>query len=118
MGNVALYFGNEEFPLYKDSYSLAIENKETQNETEAGTIIRDIKRLGVPHLSISQAIDDTWYKKLFDYDTSGVALTISYYDPSTRAQATFSGFIENLKFDLVADNTSTYWKASFEVKAY
>lgn len=118
MSNVKLYFGIEEFPLYKDSYSLSIENKETQNETEAGTIIRDIKRLGVPHLSISQPIPNTWYKKLYDYDTSGTALTIVYYEPHTLAQASFSGFIENLKFDLISDNTSTYWKATFEVKAY
>lgn len=117
MGSVKLKFGSDEFPLYKGSYSLSMQNKETVNETEAGTLIRDIKRAGVPHLSVSSPVDNTWYQKLSTYadDTS---ITFSYYDPVSLTEQTFSGFMQNLKFDLVADLANTHWNASFEITAY
>lgn len=118
MSNVKILFDNTEFPLYKDSYTLAIQNKENKKETEAGTIIRDIKRMGVPHLSISQTVNDIWYQKLCQYYTSGNAITISYYDPITLAVKTFSGFIENLSYNLIVSRSKNYWKVSFEVTSY
>lgn len=117
--NVELKFGADNFPLYKDSFNLTIQNKETVNETEAGTLVRDIKRLGVPHITVSQTIEQSWYQKLFQHYTTGQKVTISYFSPSTLAEATFDGFIQNLKYDLIKDNgTTTYWKVSFEVTAY
>lgn len=117
MASVQLLFGLDEFPLYKGSYSLSIQNKETVNETEAGTVIRDIKRTGVPHLSVSSPVDDTWYQKLTQYSDDS-SITFSYFDPNTLSSQTFSGFMQNLKFDLVADLTKTHWNASFEITAF
>lgn len=116
--SVVLYFGADQFPLYKDSYKFTPINKETENETEAGTIIRDIKRLGVPNITVSQIITQAWFQKLYQHYTTGSAITVTYFDPNTLANATFSGYIKNLSYDLVSDKTTTYWKASFEVKAY
>ena len=114
-----LKFDSEYFPLTKGTYTLSIQNKETINETEAGTIQRDIKRLGVPHISVSSTIDDTWYKKINDYFTSGSSITVGYYSPATLAEATFEGFIQNLTLNAIKDNgTKTYWDVSFEVTAY
>lgn len=114
-----LKFSTEYFPLTKGSYNLTPENKETIRETEAGTIQRDIKRLGVPHISVTSTIDDTWFQKLYGYYVSGTALTIYYLNPSTLAEDSFSGFIQNLKYDAIKDNgTKTYWDVSFEVIAY
>lgn len=116
---IELYFGAEQFPLYKDSYKFKPLNVETINETEAGTKIRDIKRLGVPHLSVSQIVSDTWYQKLFDYYSQGTAITFKYYDPHSLTLKTFDGFLEDLEFDLIrSDSTSTDWQVSFEVTAY
>lgn len=117
MASVEIYFGSDKFPLYKGSYSLSIQNKETVNETEAGTIIRDIKRTNVPHISVSSPVDDTWYQKLFQYNDD-TSITFSYFDPNTLSAKTFSGFMQNLKFDLVADLTKTHWNASFEITAF
>ena len=117
MASVKLIFGSDEFPLYKGSYSLSIQNKETVNETEAGTLIRDVKRTGVPKLSISSPIDDTWYQKLYQY-SDDTSITFSYFDPNTLTSQTFSGFMQNLKFDLVADLVKTHWNASFEIVAF
>ena len=117
MASVELWFSTDQFPLKKDSYSLTILNEDTQNKTEAGTIIRDVKRLGVPHLSVSCVVDETWYQKLYQYNGNS-SVTIKYFDPNTLAATTFDGFIEGLKFDLLADHTKSYWKASFEVTAY
>ena len=114
-----LKFSTEYFPLTKGSYNLTLENKETIQETEAGTIQRDIKRLGVPHISVTSTIDDTWFQKLQGYYVSGTALTIYYLNPSTLAEDNFSGFIQNLKYDAIKDNgTKTFWDVSFEVIAY
>ena len=114
-----LKFDTEYFPLTKGSYSLSLQNKETINETEAGTIQRDIKRLGVPHISVNSTIDDTWFQKLEGYYVSGTALTIYYLNPATLAEDSFSGFIQNLTFNAIKDNgTKTYWDVSFEVTAY
>ena len=114
-----LKFNTEYFPLTKGSYTLSLLNKETIKETEAGTIQRDIKRLGVPHISVSSTIDDTWFQKIQGYYVSGTALTIYYLDPATLAEASFDGFIQNLTYNAIKDNgTKTFWDVSFEVTAY
>lgn len=116
---VELYFGLEELPLTKDEYKLKPINIQTINETEAGTKIRDIKRLGVPQISVSMVVDDTWYQKLYDYFASGSAITIHFYDPHTLTSNTFSGFLDDLEYVLIrSDSTSTDWNVSFEVIAY
>lgn len=114
-----LKFDTEYFPLTKGSYTLAPQNKETINETEAGTIQRDIKRLGVPHISVSSTIDDTWFQKLYGYYVSGSVITIYYLNPATLAESSFDGFIQNLTYNAIKDNgTKTFWDVSFEVTAY
>lgn len=114
-----LKFDTEYFPLTKGSYSFAPQNKETINETEAGTLIRDIKRLGVPHISVSSTVDDTWFQKLYNYYTSGSEITVYHLSPSTLVEASFSGFIQNLTYNAIVDNgTNVYWDVSFEVTAY
>ena len=116
---IKLKFDTEYFPLTKGSYSLTLKNKEIINETEAGTIIRDIKRLGVPQLSVSSTIDSTWFQKLQSYYATGSALTIAYFSPVTLAEDTYSGFISSLSYSLKKDDgTNTYWDVSFEVTAY
>ena len=117
MSSIELWFDTDKFPLTKDSYNLSFQNKDVQNETEAGTIIRDVKRLGVPHLSISCTIDNTWLQKLLTVNNTA-SVTVKYFSPVTLALATFDGFIENLSYELISDRTSTYWKVSFEVTAY
>lgn len=118
MASIKLYFNSVEFPLYKDSYNLNILNKETERETEGGTIIRDIKRLGVPEITISQTIDQSWYQKIYNYYATNTPLTVSFFSPSTLAQATFTGYLKDLKYSPVVDNGTTYWKVSFKVKSY
>lgn len=116
---IKLKFDTDYFPLTKGSYSFNPQNKETINETEAGTLQRDIKRLGVPHISVSSTVDSTWYQKLYSYYTKGSKITVKYFSPSTLAEATFDGFIQNLTCNLKSDNgTTTYWDVSFEVTAY
>jgi hypothetical protein len=116
---VKLGFSTDYFPLTKGSYTLTLQNKETVNETEAGTLVRDVKRLGVPHLSVTSTIDDTWFQKIQEYYVTGQSVTISFYSPVTLAEATFDGFIQNLSYELLKDNGSaTYWDVSFEVTAY
>ena len=116
---ITLKFNSEYFPLTKGSFQNSPQNKQKINETEAGTLIREIKRLGVPHLSVTSTIDDTWYQKINNYFVSATALTVYFYDPSTLSEGDFSGFIENLTLNAKKDNgTSTYWDVSFEVTAY
>ena len=114
---VNLYFNGEQFPLYKDGYNLSMQTKEVRKETEAGTIIRDIKRTNVPNLQVSCPVNEEWYQKLNTY--GGMAsITVSYFSPVSLTVSSFDGFLDNVKFDLIKDRIKTHWKASFEVKAY
>lgn len=116
---IVLKLDADYFPLTKGSFAVDIQNKEVVKETEAGTLQRDIKRLGVPHISVSSTIDDTWFQKIFDYYTSGDEITVTYYSPATLTEQTFSGFIQNLKYAARKDHgTSTTWDVSFEVTSF
>ena len=111
MAKIKLKFDTEYFPLTKGSYKLDLQNKETVNETEAGTLIRDI--------TVTSTIDSTWLQKLQGYYVKGSAVKIYYFSPATLAEDNYDGFIQNLSFNLLKDNgTTTYWDVSFEVTAY
>lgn len=118
MASLELWFDTDKLPLNKGSYELSMLVEQKKDKTEGGTVQREIQRVNVPHLSVSCVVDDTWYQKLSTYNGTG-SITVSYYSPITLAQATFSGFIENLKYSLKVDHgTKKYWDVSFEVTAY
>ena len=117
MASVELWFGTDQFPLNKGSYELSMLNEDKKNKTEAGTVIRDIQRLNVPHLSVSSVVDESWFQKLTTAN-GNASVTVSYFSPVTLAVATFDGFVENLKYSLKADLSESYWDVSFEVTAY
>lgn len=119
MSSVEIWFNTDQFPLTKDSYEFTPLNEVKNNKTEGGTIIRDIQRMNVPHISVSCVINDTWLQKLHTANGSTSAITVKYFSPETLSLETFSGFIENLKYSLKADyGNNKYWNVSFEVTSF
>lgn len=119
--NVKLYLSGSEVTLHKGSYTLSFLNKQSVKETEAGTLIRDIKRLGVPHLSVSMPVNRTEYVPFYNAYISNSAVSVKYYNPGTNTLETFSGFLENFSSDLEEDFTSgtnTEWNISFEITSH
>lgn len=119
--NVKLYLAGSEVTLNKDSYQLSFINEQKKTKTEAGTIIRDIQRLGVPHLSVSMPVNRTEYVPFYNAYISNSAVSVKYYNPGTNALETFSGFLEDFSSNLVWDdpvNANSEWNVSFEITSH
>ena len=119
MSNIQLKFGLTDIDINKDSYKLDFLNKQTIRETEAGTLTRDIKRMGVPHISVSMPANDSEYATIYSTYISGSAVQVTYYNPGAGASDTFDGFVENLTANLVSDaqgsGEDSEWNISFEI---
>ena len=97
-------------------FNLSFINKQTVNETEAGTLRRYIKRLGVPHITVSMPANETEYAAIYSAYINSSSHTIKYYNPGTGLAETFTGFIENFEGELIDDNgTTPNWNISFEI---
>lgn len=119
MSDIQLFFGLTEITVNKDSYKMDFLNKQTVRETEAGTLTRDIKRLGVPQISISMPANGSEYATIYSSYVSGSSTTVTYFNPGTGTTDTFDGFVEDLSADLVSDSFGsgydTEWNISFKI---
>ena len=116
MSSVKIYFNGVEVDINQGSYDLSFINKQTVNETEAGTLRRYIKRLGVPHITVSMPANETEYAAIYSAYINSSSHTVKYYNPGTGLAETFTGFIENFEGELIDDNgTTPNWNISFEI---
>lgn len=116
MSNIKLYFNGVEVTINKGSYRMAPVNMQTVKETEGGTRRRYVKRLGVPHISVSMPANDTEYAAIYTAFVSGSSTTVKYYDPATQLLDTFYAFIDGFSAEAVQDNsTSPEWNLTFEI---
>ncbi len=116
MSSVKIYFNGVEVDINQGSYNLSFINKQTVNETEAGTLRRYIKRLGVPHITVSMPANGTEYAAIYSAYINSSSHTIKYYNPGTGLAETFTGFVENFAGELIDDNgTTPNWDISFEL---
>lgn len=116
MSSVKVYFNGSEVTINKGSYTLHPSNKQTLKETEGGTLRRYIKRLGVPHISVSMPANESEYSTLYTAYVSNSTITVKYYNPGTGTLETFYGFIEDFTADCVQDNsTDPEWNLTFEI---
>lgn len=120
--NIKLYISGSEVTLNKGSYTLSFINKQTTNETEAGTIIRDIKRLGIPHLAINMPANESEYSAFYTAYLSNASVKVKYYNPATKTLTEFDGFLENFSSELVVEVLEglgdTEWNLSFEITSH
>lgn len=116
MSSVKVYFNGSEITINKGSYTLHPVNKQTLKETEGGTIRRYIKRMGVPHISVSMPADESEYATIYSAYVNSSTITVKYFEPGTGSLETFFGFIEDFSAECVQDNSTTpEWNLRFEI---
>ena len=79
-----LKFNGETVPVKKDDYTVSYNDvvSEGSGTTEAGTVIRDVIREGVPSISVNLDVTVAWLKKLRAYKKLP-SITVRWLDPET-----------------------------------
>ena len=80
-----LTFDGTALPL-PDSYEVQMEDVEADSggETEAGTVRRDVVRLGVVSIPVSFSVSAKWLKLLTEFKQQE-KITVGYFDTETLA---------------------------------
>ena len=114
-----LTFDGENLPL-PDSYEVNLEDKEADSggETEAGTIQRDVVRIGVVEISVSFSVTQVWLKKLTEYKQQE-SISVRYFDPETATQVQTQMYVEGFRAKLEKDTSyKGLWTVSFTLKEF
>ncbi|WP_044294481.1 hypothetical protein [Robinsoniella peoriensis] len=114
-----LNFDGEDLPL-PDSYEVGMDDVESDagGETEAGTIQRDIVRVGVYRIPVAFSVSSKWLKKLTEYKQKK-RITVTFFDPWTIKTRKSEMFIDGYKAQLVKDTSyQGLWKVSFTVREF
>lgn len=87
-------------------------------ETEAGTIQRDVVRLGVVNISVSFSVSPRWLKLLTGFKQQE-KISVDYFDTGTLEMKKAEMFMEGYKAGLVKDTSyKGLWKVSFMLKEF
>ena len=84
-----------------DSYDVELTDVESDasGETEAGTIQRDIIRIGVYSINTSFSLSAKWLKKLTEYKKLS-SIKVQFFDPQTLEIKEAQMFIDNYWCDV------------------
>lgn len=113
-----LKFNDETVPVKKDDYTVSYNDVVSggSGKTEAGTVIRDVIREGVPSISVNLDVTITWLKKLRAYKKRP-ALTVSWFDPDTGALSEREMYMDSFKASLAHDTSyGGLWNVSFTLE--
>lgn len=114
-----LVFDGVPLPL-PDSYEIGLEDVEADSggETEAGTMQRDVVRLGVVNISVSFSVSPRWLKLLTGFKQRE-KISVDYLDTETLEMRRTGMFMEGYKAGLVKDTSfKGLWKVSFTLREY
>lgn len=114
-----LVFDGVPLPL-PDSYEIGLEDVEADSggETEAGTMQRDVVRLGVVNISVSFSVSPRWLKLLTGFKQQE-KISVDYLDTETLEMRRTGMFMEGYKAGLVKDTSfKGLWKVSFTLREY
>ena len=118
MYQIYLQFSGETIPVKKDDYSVSYSDVVSggSGTTEAGTVIRDVIREGVPSISVNLDVTITWLKKLRAYKKLP-AITVRWFDPETGAMSESQMYMDAFKASLVHDTSyGGLWQVSFTLE--
>lgn len=114
-----LVFDGMPLPL-PDSYEVGLSDVEADSggETEAGTMQRDVVRLGVVNISVSFSVSPRWLKLLTGFKQKE-KISVDYFDTWTLEMKRTEMFIEGYKAGLVKDTSfKGLWKVSFNLREF
>ncbi len=117
--NTYLKFGWVTLPK-PESYELSLVDVESESsgETEAGTIQRDIARIGVVNISVSFALSADWLQTIATYSKE-TKISVSYFDTKTLALKSTEMYMTDFKAKLAHDTSHKgLWYVSFNLKEY
>lgn len=112
-----LTFDGTPLPL-PDSYEVQMEDVEADSggETEAGTMQRDVVRLGVVSIPVSFSVSPKWLKALTGFKQKE-KISVDYFDTQTLEVRKTEMFIEGYKAVLVKDTSyKGLWRVSFTLR--
>ena len=112
-----LTFDGTALPL-PDSYEVQMNDVEADSggETEAGTVQRDVVRLGVVSIPVSLQSSAAWLKILTEFKQQE-KISVGYFDAETLAVKTAEMYVEGFKASLVKDTSRKgLWTVSFTLK--
>lgn len=114
-----LAFDRTALPL-PDSYEVQMTDVEADSggETEAGTLQRDVVRLGVVNISVSFSVSAGWLKRLTGFKQKE-KISVAYLDTESLEMKKAEMFIEGYKAELVKDTSyKGLWKVSFTLREF
>lgn len=103
-----------------DSYEVEMADMEADSggETEAGTVQRDVVRLGVVSISVSFSVSPKWLKLLTGFKQRE-KIDVEYFDTETLERKRKEMFVEGYKAGLVKDTSyKGLWKVSFTLREF
>ena len=112
-----LTFDGTALPL-PDSYEVQMNDVEADSggETEAGTVQRDVVRLGVVSIPVSFAVSATWLQILTEFKQKE-KISVGYFDAEILAVKTAEMYVEGFKASLVKDTSRKgLWTVSFTLR--
>ena len=114
-----LTFNGTALPM-PDSYEVQMEDVEADSggETEAGTVQRDVVRMGVVSIPVSFSISAKWLKTLTEFKHKE-KITVGYFDTQTLAVKTAEMYVDVDKAALVNDTSRKgLWMVSFTLREF
>lgn len=114
-----LKFNGTALPL-PDSYDMDLTDVEADSggETEAGTVQRDVVRMGVVSISVSFSVSSSWLKRLTAYSKLP-KLTVQYFDTEELALKETEMYITGFKAKLYKDTSyKGLWTVSFMLNEF
>ena len=112
-----LTFDGTALPL-PDSYEVQMNDVEADSsgETEAGTVQRDVVRLGMVSIPVSFSVSAKWLQILTEFKQKE-KISVGYFDAETLAVKTAEMYVEGFKASLVKDTSRKgLWTVSFTLK--
>ena len=118
MYQIYLQFNGETIPVKKDDYSVSYNDVVSggSGTTEAGTVIRDVIREGVPSISVNLDVSVTWLRKLRTYKKLS-SITVNWFDPETGELSECEMYMDGFKASLAHDTSyGGLWNVSFTLE--
>ena len=117
--NKYLKFNNEYLPT-PNNYDVEISDVESDSsgETEAGTIQRDVIRMGVYKISVDFILSQKWLTKMTGYKILS-SIEVAFIDPYTMNEKTSQMYIDSYKVSLIKDTSyKGLWSVSFALNEF